>query len=173
MALAQAGLTNQDVREVVVLTQTNRRDLTIQGRRVRVAKVESNELWGGEACESGLVVARPVRAFCDCAGTKLARIPATRMAEALEAFLGSSPHAVQRLSRAVKRFSSPVVARRLGYLVELISGEDAATPFRALLGSSHKADALDPGDQESPIVARWRIRTQRTPEELLEHRRIS
>ena len=85
--LAQAGLTNQDVRTVVVLTPTNRRDLTIAGRRVRVAKA-SDDLWGGEVHESGLVLARPERALCDCAGNaRPARIPATRIAEALEAFL--------------------------------------------------------------------------------------
>jgi predicted transcriptional regulator of viral defense system len=95
------------------------------------------------------------------------------MAEALEEFLDSSPRAAGRLARAVKRFSSPVVARRLGYLVELIAGEDTARPLRALLGASHKADALDPGDQTAPIVARWQIRTHLTPEELLEHRRVS
>lgn len=172
-ALARAGLTNQDVREVVVLSATKRRDLIISGRRVRVARVEPQELWGGETRESGLVVARPERAFCDCAGRRPTRIPATRIADALDAFLRSSPTAVQRLVRAVKRFSSPAVARRLGYLVELVAGEEPASAFRPLLGASHKADALDPGDEDAPIVTRWRVRTRLAPAELLEHRRVS
>lgn len=172
-ALAQAGLTSQDVREVVVLTTTNRRDLTIAGRKVRVAKVEPHVMWGGETRKNGLIVARPERAFCDCAGTRPARIPAARIAEALDAYLGSTPHAVERLGRAAKRTASPVVARRLGYLVELIVGERVAEPLHCLIGRSRKADALDPGDDHSPIVTRWQIRTRLATEALLEHRRVS
>ncbi|HUO74813.1 MAG TPA: hypothetical protein VMU39_28870 [Solirubrobacteraceae bacterium] len=172
-ALAQAGLTNQDVRTVVVLTATNRRDLAIAGRRVRVAKAH-DDLWGGDVRENGLVVARPERAFCDCAGNaRTARIPATRIAEALETYLDSTPQALNRLARAARRTGSPVVARRLGYLVELIAGEEAAQPFRDLFGAPHDAEALDPGDDDSPIVPGWHVRTKLAPEELLEHRVVS
>ena len=172
-ALAEAGLTNQDVRMVVVLSPTNRRDLAMAGRKVQVVEA-SDDLWGGDARESGLVVARPERAFCDCAGNaRPARIPATRIAEALEAYLGSNPQAVKRLVRAAKRSDSPVVARRLGYLVELIAGEETAQPLHDLFGPPHKADPLDRGDDTSPIVARWQVRTRLAPEELLEHRIVS
>jgi predicted transcriptional regulator of viral defense system len=171
--LAKAGLTSQDVREVVVLTTTHRRDLTVAGRTVRVAKVEPDEIWGGRTNESGLFVARPERAFCDCAGTRPTRIPAARIAEALDAYLHSTPRAAERLARATKRTASPVVARRLGYLVELIAGERAAEPLHGLIGRSRKADALDPGDEHSPIVTRWQVRTRLTADDLLEHRRVS
>jgi predicted transcriptional regulator of viral defense system len=172
-ALGQAGLTSQDVREVVVLTTTHRRDFTIAGRKVRVSKVEPDDIWGGQTSENGLTVARPERAFCDCAGTRPARIPAARIAEALDAYLRSTPRAGGRLERAAQRTASPVVARRLGYLVELISGERAAEPLHRLIGRSRKADALDPGDEQSPIVTRWQIRTRLAAEDLLEHRRVS
>jgi predicted transcriptional regulator of viral defense system len=172
-ALAQAGLTNQDVRTVVVLTATDRRGLTLAGRRVRVAKAR-DDLWGGETRENGLVVARPERAFCDCAGNaRPARIPATRIAEALDAYVDSTPQAVTRLTRAAKRTGSPVVARRIGYLVELVAGEEAARPLHGLFAAPHKADALDPGDDHSPVVAGWQLRTRLTADELLEHRVVS
>jgi predicted transcriptional regulator of viral defense system len=171
--LALAGLTNQDVKEVVVLTTTNRRSLTISGRRVRVAKVGPADLWGGEKRKDGLVIARPERAFCDCAGTRPARIPAARIGEALEAYVHSTPNSIARLARAAKRTNSPVVARRLGYLVELIAGSRAAEPLHKLIGVSRKADALDAGDEHSPIVTRWQIRTRLGQDELLEHRTIS
>ena len=105
--------------------------------------------------------------------TPPARIPAPRIAEALEAFLRSKPRALELLVRATKRTGSPVVARRLGYLVELIAGEQAAAPLHRLIGVSRKADALDAGDEKAPIVSRWQIRTRLGPEELLEHRRVS
>lgn len=172
-ALAQARLTNQDVREVVVLTQTNRRDLTVLGRRVRVVKVKEHELWGGKPRKSGLIIARPERALCDCAGTRPARIPAARIAEALDSFLHADEGALERLIRAVKRFDSPVVARRLGYLVELVAGADAAAPLLPMTGTSKKPDALDPGDTAAPIVSKWQVRTALSAAELLEHRRVS
>lgn len=169
-ALAEAGLTNQDVRTVVVLAPTNRRDLTIAGRKVRVAKASSDP-WGGDLRGNGLVVACPERAFCDCAGNvRPARIPATRIAEALGPYLGSTPQAVKRLSHAAKRTGSPVVSRRLGYLVELLAGEEAGQPLHDLSGTPHKAEPLDPGDANSPLVSRWHVRTRLAPEELLEHR---
>lgn len=172
-ALAQAHLTNQDVREVVVLTTTNRRDLTVLGRNVRVSKGDEANLWGGRKRDSGLIIATPERAFCDCAGTRPARIPATRIAEALDTFLSSDPRELKRLIGTVKRFKSPVVARRLGYLVEIVAGAEAAAPLLPLIGMSKKPDALDPGDTAAPIVSKWQVRTALSSDELLEHRRVA
>jgi predicted transcriptional regulator of viral defense system len=172
-ALALAGLTNQDVREAVVLTISNRRDLDVAGRHAHVVKVDVHQLWGGTKRASGVVVASPERALCDCAGRRSTRIPATRLAEAVDAYLASKPAAAARLAHAVKRYRSPAAARRLGFLVELAAGEDAASPFRSLIGSSNRADALDPGDTRAPIVSRWRVRTQLGADELFEHRHVS
>ena len=172
-ALALAGFTNQDVREAVVLTTSKRRDLDAAGRHAHIVKVDTHELWGGKARRSGLVVASPERALCDCAARRSTRIPATRLAEAVDAYLRSSPNAATRLAAAVKRFRSPAAARRLGFLVELTAGEETAAPFRAMLGNSNKADALDPGDKDAPIVSRWQVRTRLDADELLEHRRVS
>ncbi len=69
-ALAAAGLTNQDVREVVVLTTTNRRDFRAAGRRAHLVKVDSaDDLWGGKRQPSGLVVASPARALSSTLGS--------------------------------------------------------------------------------------------------------
>lgn len=172
-ALSIAGLTNQDVREAVVLTTAKRRDLEAVGRRAHIVRVDKRDLWGGARRPSGLIVASPPRALCDCAARRSTRIPATRLAEAVDAYLRASPDAAAKLAAAVKRYRSPAAARRLGFLVELAAGERAATPFRALLGSSNKADALDPGDQRAPIVSRWQVRTRLGADELFEHRRVS
>ena len=172
-ALAIAGLTNQDVREVVVLATTKRRDLDVAGRHARIVKVPADDLWGGKQRPSGLIVASPERALCDCAARRSTRIPATRLAEAVDAYLRSSPTAATKLAAAVKRFGSPAAARRLGFLVELAAGEQAAAPFRGLLGSSNKADALDPSDTQAPIVRRWQVRTRLDADQLLEHRHVS
>jgi predicted transcriptional regulator of viral defense system len=172
-ALAEAGLTNQDVREAVVLTTRNRRDFDVAGRHAHVVKVDAHELWGGNQRPSGLVVASPERALCDCAGRRSTRIPATRLAEAVDVYLRTIPTAATKLAKAAKRFGSPAAARRLGFLVELVAGEEAAAPFREMLGSSNKADALDLGDKDAPIVTRWQVRTRLDADELLEHRRVS
>lgn len=172
-ALAQAGLTNQDVRVAVVLTSSNRRDLDAAGRRAHVVKVDARDLWGGRRRPSGLIVASPERALCDCATRPSARIPATRLAEAVDAYLRSSANAATRLAAVVKRYGSPAAARRLGFLVELAAGEHAAEPLRSMLGRSNRADALDRGDQDSPIVSRWQVRTRLGADELFEHRHVS
>jgi predicted transcriptional regulator of viral defense system len=172
-ALAEAGLTNQDVREVGVLTTTNRRDFAAGGRRARFVKVDAQDLWGGKRRTSGLVVASAERALCDCAGGRSTRIPATRLAEAVDAYLRSSPSAAAKLAAAVKRYGSHAATRRLGYLVELTAGEESAAPFRSMLGTSNRADALDRGDKDAPIVTRWQVRTRLDADELLEHRHVS
>lgn len=172
-ALGQRDLTSQDVREVIVLTETKRRLFQVLGRRARAVPISADELWGGEIRDGGLIVARPERALCDCAGRRPARIPAARTAESLEAFLTSDRRALEQLVVAIERFDSPVVARRLGYLVELIAGADAAEPIRGLTGRSHRADVLDPGDVAAPIVSKWRLRTSLSTAELLEHRMVS
>lgn len=171
-ALAGKGLTDQGVREAIVLTKTNRRAFQALGRRVRVVRVGDDELWGGELRESGLVIASAERALCDCAGRRPTRISATRLAEALDGFLGSEHHALPRLVSAVERFDSCAVARRLGYLVEVLAGEDAAESLLALTGRSHRADALDQGDAASPIITKWRLRSRLSAEELLQHREV-
>ena len=48
-ALAEAGLTSQDVREVVLLATTKRRDFNVVGRHAHVVKVSADALWGGKA----------------------------------------------------------------------------------------------------------------------------
>jgi predicted transcriptional regulator of viral defense system len=172
-ALAVTGLTSQDVREVVVLATTNRRDFDAGGRHAHIVRVDAHDLWGGKRRRSGLIVASPERALCDCAVRRSARIPATRLAEAVDSYLRSSPAAAIKLAAAVKRFGSPAAARRLGFLVELAAGEETAAPFRTMLGSSNKADALDPGDTHAPIISRWQVRTRLSADELLEHRHVS
>jgi predicted transcriptional regulator of viral defense system len=172
-ALAQAHLTTQEVREVVVLTETNRRSVFVLGRRVRVAKVGRDDLWGGRQRRTGLILARPERALCDCVATRPARIPAARTAEALDGFLKVDEHALERLVRAARRFDSPVVARRLGFLVDVVAGPEAAAPFLPLIGASKKPDALEPGDAAAPIINKWQVRTALSVDDLLEHRRVS
>jgi predicted transcriptional regulator of viral defense system len=173
-ALSVAGLTSQDVREALVLTTTKRRDLHALGRRAHVVRVAATDLWGGKRRRSGLVIASPARALCDCARRPSSRIPATRLAEAVDAYLHDDVAAASAsLAAAVRRFASPAAARRLGYLVELTAGEAAAAPFRGMLGASHKADALDHGDEDAPIITRWRVRTRLDADQLLEHRHVS
>ena len=80
---------------------------------------------------------------------------------------------MKRLTRAARLARSPVVARRLGYLVELLAGEAMAQPLHDLFGAPHDTEGLDPGDDDAPIVPRWHLRTKLAPEELLEHRVVS
>jgi len=172
-ALARAGLTDQDVREVIVLIGSGRRrPLTLVGRRVRFVTVAPAQIWGGRRTRSGLRIARPERALCDCAGRQATRIPASRIAEALDAFLDSTTDGVDLLRDALKRFDSGAASRRLGYLAEVVSGRPLPQ-LRELTRGLKRADPLDRGDEHAPLIPDWRLRSSRSRRELLEHRRVS
>jgi predicted transcriptional regulator of viral defense system len=170
-ALAHHGLTQQDVRELIVLVPTNRREFVIAGRRVRPAKVAEDRLWGGRTTATGLRIATAARSLCDSAATRPARIPAPRLAEALERLLGGDRGAhIRSLTAALNRFGSPAASRRIGYLVELIAGADVARPLLVGIGQSPSATPLDIGETGGELNSRWRIRTRLSEEALLEHR---
>lgn len=172
-ALGQARLTNQDVREVIILSESRRRSVKVFGRQVRVVVVAPEGLWGGVERPSGLVVASPERALCDAAGRVSCRVPPARLAEVVDGLLRTDADAVERLTRAVERFGSPVVARRLGFITERVAGATAAEPMQSMLGSSRRAEPLGAGDADAPIDRRWHVRTHLGDTELLEHRRVS
>ncbi len=170
-ALAYHGLTQQEVRAVVVLVATSRRGFVVAGRHVRPAKVAQDRLWGGRLMMSGLRIASAERAICDCAGTQPARIPAPRLAEALERFLGNDRGTrIETLCVALKRFGSHAATRRIGYLVELIAGDLAARPLLVGIGNSPTATPLDIGETGGELNSRWRVRTRLSAGALFEHR---
>ncbi len=170
-ALGHHQLTNQHVREVVVLATRARRPMEIAGTLTRTLVTPADEIWGGRRQANGLNIAKPERALCDCVMRRNARIPAPRLAESLERFIEQS-NSRDRLVRAIRKYNSPVVARRLGYLVEAVTGERWPEVL-AMTGTSHRLDPLDPGDETSRAVHEWQIRTHLTLSELLEHRVVS
>jgi predicted transcriptional regulator of viral defense system len=79
----------------------------------------------------------------------------------------------KRLAQAAGRYGKAAVARRLGYLLELLHGPAAAEPLLALRGRSHahvllSASAPDRG----PSSPRWGLRINVDPDALLAHRLV-
>jgi len=78
---------------------------------------------------------------------------------------------LSRLVKATKRYETAAVSRRLGFLVELLVGADAAAPFLRLRGPSNKYVPLSPFQPaKGPADSKWRVHVNIEPELLLAHR---
>jgi predicted transcriptional regulator of viral defense system len=77
---------------------------------------------------------------------------------ALRSAVERDPDFLGRLVEAARRYDSAATARRIGLLVDQLFGQDAAEPFRALIGTSRTPVSLRPGGERTgPIDHRWRL----------------
>jgi predicted transcriptional regulator of viral defense system len=76
-----------------------------------------------------------------------------------------------RLARAAERYGNAAVARRLGYLLELLHGSEAAEPLFPLRGRSHAHVLLSSsGPDKGPTSPRWNLRVNVDPDALTSER---
>jgi predicted transcriptional regulator of viral defense system len=76
-----------------------------------------------------------------------------------------------RLIKAARRYKTAAVSRRLGFLLELLAGPDAAAPLLKLRGKSNNYVALSPfAPSEGQTNATWRLRINVDPDVLVAHR---
>ena len=170
-ALAELSLSDQHFFRVIVLTSHRLNDWSWQGDEVRYALVAPERIWG-LSTPDGPQVALPERAILDCLANPRWGVSLAQAAEALDRAVPghTSP---ERLAQAAERYGSPAVARRLGYLLELLHGPDAAEPLLPLRGRSHanvllSASAPDRG----PTSPRWGLRINIDPDALVAHRLV-
>ena len=168
-ALAELGLSDQHFFRVIVLTSHRLSGWSWQGDEVRYALVAPERIWGPSR-SSGPQVALPERAILDCLANPRWGVSVAQTAEAVDRAVPgrTSP---ERLAKAAERYGSAAVARRLGYLLELLHGADAAVPLLALRGRSH-ANVLLSGSapDRGPSSPRWGLRINVDPDALLAHR---
>lgn len=171
-ALAAHGLSDQHFRLVVVLVPAARRSFEWRGDRVHYARVQRSRLWGWRRSRSpGPRVAVPERALLDSVARREWGVSFSQSVEALDIALARWPDFATALAAASARYRNAAVARRLGFLVCQIAGDQTAAPFRSLLGPSKAATLLDSaGASRGPIDARWGIRINAELDDLLAHR---
>ena len=91
--------------------------------------------------------------------------------EALDRALTGREQFAERLASATARYGNAQLARRVGYLVNLLAGDDHARMFRALRGSSKALTPLALGTGgDGPTDPTWRLRLNIEPDRLLSHR---
>jgi predicted transcriptional regulator of viral defense system len=168
-ALAELGLSDQHFFRVTVLTSHRLREWSWQGDEVHYAMLAPERIWG-PCTPDGPLLARPERAILDCLANPRWGVSLAQTAEAIDRALPdrTSP---KRLSQAAERYGSAAVARRLGYLLELLHGPDAAEPLLALRGRSHAHVLLSSSAPDrGPTSPRWGLRINVDPDALVAHR---
>ena len=171
-ALALSGLSDQAFRTVIVATPKRRRDWSWSGDQVHYVQMPSAQVWGGSTRRgSKTIVAEPERALLDSLAHPRWGVSLAHAVEALDrALIGGDPF-TERLATATARYGNAQLARRVGYLVNLLAGDDQARMFRALRGSSKALTPLALGTGgDGSTDPTWRIRINVEPDRLLSHR---
>lgn len=171
-ALALSGLSDQAYRTVIVATPKRRRDWSWSGDQVHYVQMPAAHLWGGSIRRgSKTLVAEPERALLDSLAHPRWGVSLGHAVEALDRALTSRERFAERLASATARYGNAQLARRVGYLVNLLAGDDQARMFRALRGSSKAFTPLALGTAgDGPTDPTWRIRLNVEPDRLLSHR---
>jgi predicted transcriptional regulator of viral defense system len=170
-ALAEFGLSDQHFFHVVILTSHRLGDWSWQGDDVRYAFVAPERIWGSSTPD-GPQVALPERAILDCLANPRLGVTLAQTTEALDRAVPdrTSP---ERLAQAAERYRSAAAARRLGYLLELLRGPNAAAPLLPLRGRSHAHVLLSSSSpDQGPSNPRWGLRINVDLDALLEHRLV-
>lgn len=171
-ALALSGLSDQAYRTVIVATARRRRDWAWSGEQVHYVQLPDDRLWGGSIRRgSRTTVAESERALLDSLAHPRWGVSLAHAVEALDRALSDREHFAERLAAATARYGNAQLARRVGYLVGLLAGEDEAKLFRALRGRSNAAALLAVGaGRQGPVDPTWRVRLNVAPDRLLSHR---
>jgi predicted transcriptional regulator of viral defense system len=174
-ALAELGLSDQHFFRLIVLSSHRLSNWSWQGDEVHYALLAPERIWGLSTSNdpqtpNGPQVALPERAILDCLANPRWGVTLPQIAEAVDRAVPvrMSP---EHLAQAAERYGSPAVARRLGYLLELLRGPEAAEPLLPLRGRSHAHVLLSSSaPDQGPTNPRWGLRVNVDPDVLVAHR---
>jgi predicted transcriptional regulator of viral defense system len=161
-ALAEHRLSDQSFRSIVVLTEARLRDWEWQGENVKYVKTPPSRIWG-TAERSSLAptrLASEERALLDSLAHPRWGVALAHLVEALDRYLDRTAE-TDKLALAAARYRNAHLARRLGFLIERLRGEQQALPFRALRGRTKGAVPLNLSvapERQSNLDSRWGIR---------------
>jgi predicted transcriptional regulator of viral defense system len=169
-ALSELGLSDQHFFRVIVLTDHRLSDWAWQGDEVRYALLAPERIWG-QARDSPSI-ALPERAILDCLANPRWGVSLPQATEAVDRALPDHTDP-ERLAQTAERYGNAAVARRLGYLLELLHGSKAAEPLLPLRGRSHAHVLLSSsGPDRGPTSPRWNLRVNVDPDALTAHRLV-
>jgi predicted transcriptional regulator of viral defense system len=173
-ALQFHGLTDQHFRRVVVLIHSQLRRWKWRGDEVRYARTARRRLKGAatRTRRTNARVASAEGALVDSLGHSGWGVTLSQSVEALDAALRSNRTFPDLLAIETAEHGTHALARRAGFLISRLAGEEAARPFIALRGDSKAITPLAPGGAHvGPIDSTWRVRENVAFERLAAHRR--
>jgi predicted transcriptional regulator of viral defense system len=168
-ALSETGLSDQHFFRVVVLASGRVADWNWESEQVSYVDSDRDRIWG-DLSPNGPAVARPERAILDCLADRRFGVSLPQTAEAIDRALRMGLP-LSRLTKAARRYETAAVARRLGFLVELLAGEVAAKPLLKLRGKGTKYVPLSPfGAAKGQPDTTWRVHVNVDIDSLRAHR---
>lgn len=157
-AIEHHDLTDQHFFRVTVLSPRELEPLSFRGQSAKFAKTSAERIWGW-AESPGPRYALPERAIVDALNHPRYGVAHSLAVDALLLAVGRDSGFLDRLLDTVRRFESPAVARRVGYVVHRFISTDAAMPFRELIGQNRSPVMLRPGGKRTGDVdSTWRVR---------------
>jgi predicted transcriptional regulator of viral defense system len=155
-AVEHHGLTNQHSFSTFVLVPNQISGFSFRGEKASFVTTRPERIWGWE--EQGPHFATPERAILDAVSSSRYGVPLSMAIDALHKAVEADPKFLSRLVEAARRYNSPIVARRLGVLVDRLFGGDAASPFRELRGKSRTPVRLRSSGMDDGVVdSTWNV----------------
>jgi predicted transcriptional regulator of viral defense system len=172
-ALQFHELSDQHYRRVHVLAPSQQRTWSWRGDEVRYAQTEKSLRKATRTRSTRARIALPERAIVDSITHPGWGVTLAQVVEAVDLMLGRDARFPDLLAAEVVGRDSHAAARRLGFLVARLAGEESARVFLPLLGESKAATPLLAGTGAvGPIDSVWRIRANVDVDRLLQHRRV-
>ena len=158
-ALQFHELSDQHFRRVHVLVPTQLRSWSWRGDEVRYSRTDRSLRGASTRTQKTRAnVATAERAIADSLAHPKWGVTLTQVVEALDTLLSRDPVSAERLAGEIAAHDSHALARRLGFLVARLAGEDAARPFLALRGQSKAATPLRTGAPAAGAIdATWHV----------------
>ena len=172
-ALAYHGLNDQDPTDVVALTQAAKAELRYgirrvnltRGRRASSSPRTITALIGHTQCR----IATPEQALLDCLRNPNLGPPLYSVARALRTLMSMSPSACLWLRNKVTASKSPTLARRLGFLIEVLTDVvDNALVTQGHRNHTSSAFSDLPTHEHQPL---WRLDLPMSRDQLLREMR--
>ena len=163
-ALSEHQLSDQAFRSIVVITDARLRSWHWQGEAVKYVMMPPARIWGAAERSSLLPtrLASEERALLDSLAHPRWGVSLAHLVEALVRYLRRAGE-TDKLALATARYENAHLARRLGFLIERLSGEERSLPFRALRGRTKGAIPLNllmPTERQPNLDSRWGVHFQ-------------
>jgi predicted transcriptional regulator of viral defense system len=156
-ALEHHDLIDQHFFGVTVLTPKELEPLSFRGQSAKFVKTDVENIWDWVETPRPRY-ALPERAIVDALNHPRYGVSLSLAVDALLAAERRDPNFTDRLLDTVRRFESPAIARRVGYVVHRFVGPDAAMPFRKLIGQNRSPVMLRPtGRRTGDVDSAWRV----------------